>query len=157
MSDSTNTTNMGYTVLRKKKITGLSVCGIISGIIMAVAALIPVLRLDFFNEPMYLNLLEYPLPLGIIVLICAVSGVVLSVMGKNVFCIIPGALSLGVIAAFHITLNKMLRSVGTVEISRMFVKLGPGYFLLLVAALGLIAVGIVGMVKERSNFRTKEQ
>ena len=64
---------------------------------------------------------------------------------------------MGVIAAFHITLNKMLRSVGTVEISRMFVKLGPGYFLLLVAALGLIAVGIVGMVKERSNFRTKEQ
>lgn len=127
---------------RKNEITKLSVFGIAAGVGLAVAAVIPVLRMDFFNAPMYLNLLEYSLPLGIILLICAVSGAVLSAMGRNALSIIPGALSFGVVTAFHIKLNEMLKSVGPAEISRMFVKLGPGYFLLLLGGLGLVAVGL---------------
>ena len=126
----------------KRKITKPGVCGIAASVALAVAALVPILKMDFFNESMYLNLLEYSLPLGIILLICAVLGAVLSAMGRNVFCIIPGALSFGVVTVFHIKLNEMLKSVGPAEISRMFVKLGPGYFLLLIGGLGLVAVGL---------------
>ena len=126
----------------KRKITKSGVCGIAASVVLAVAALVPVLKMDFFNEPMYLNLLEYSLPLGILLLICAVSGAVLSAMGRNALSIIPGALSFGVVTVFHIKLNEMLKSVGPAEISRMFVKLGPGYFLLLLGGLGLVAVGL---------------
>ncbi len=126
----------------KRKITKSGVCGIAASVVLAVATVIPVLRMDFFNAPMYLNLLEYSLPLGILLLICAVSGAVLSVMGRNALSIIPGALSFGVVTVFHIKLNEMLKSVGPAEISRMFVKLGPGYFLLLLGGLGLVAVGL---------------
>ena len=124
---------------------------IFCSVITVASALIPVLRFDFFNAPEYLNLLQYSRPLGLMVLIGGTVSGVFCFFEKYIFCLIAGVVSLGCVVAFHLSLSKMLQSAGMIEITRFFVKLRPGYFVWLVGTLGLVAVGIVGIVKRSDS------
>lgn len=129
-----------------KKLPVIKKVGIGASILVALSAASPFVEFWFFNNPSYLRLLDYSLALGIIALVCGAVGCILSVLGKYAFCLIPGIGSLGVIAAYHITLHKMLLSAGPIQISSRFVKPDTGCFLLIISTVGLIAVGAVGVL-----------
>lgn len=129
-----------------KKLPFIKKVGLGAGILVGLSAASPFVKFWFFNNPSYLSLLNYSVTLGIIVLVCGAVGCILSVLGKYAFCLIPGTVSLGAVAAYHITLHKMLLSTGPIEISRLFVKQDTGYYLLIIGTVGLIAVGAVGVL-----------
>ena len=129
-----------------KELPFIKKVGIAVSVIVALSAPAPFVELDFFNNPMYLSLLDYSIVLGIIALVCGAVGLIFSIFGKYVFCLIPGAVSLGVIAAYPIMLHKMLLSVGPIHISRNFVKPDTGYYLLITGTVGLVIVGAVGVL-----------
>ena len=125
----------------------MNIYGIIASALILLSVFLPFVSVDFFGTKMSVSLLDGSD--GILFIIIAIVGAVVSVLGKNIIVIITGAVS----TLFFFIENANLSGDDDYysELASSMLQKGPGYFFLLIGSLGLLIAGIVVFVQKKNN------
>ncbi|MBR4314513.1 MAG: zinc-ribbon domain-containing protein [Lachnospiraceae bacterium] len=122
---------------------------IVAAILSIISTFLPFITISFFGTPLQKSYFDGD---GKIIVIISILAIVFSVLNKKIAVIVCGIINLSILIfdTFNITSFAGQNEAANEIVKSMIIK-GPGYYLLFIASIGLVAAGVYSKFKENNN------